>query len=309
MTPMHDMPLISVLVPTYNRLELLRGAVASVSAQTYGGWELVVVDDGSTDGTLEWLSGLTDPRIRWIALPRSGNLGVVRNRALAEARGEWIAFLDSDDAFERDKLEIQLAALRADPSHGWSYTAVARVDGSGQPVPDGDIRPWRPISGWILKELLRFDALVDTPTVMVRRDVLERVGTFDEGLSESQDYELLFRLAEASPAIAVPEPLTRKRIHSGSLSGDRLRVHEAWVVIYERWAATRADPVVQRICRTEARHHRIAAASRRGRRGEPGRALAHLVPVLRERPWSGRAWRALAGVAAHSVLRPESRAS
>lgn len=303
---------MSVVVPTYQRLALLREAVASVRAQTYGRWELIVVDDGSSDGTLEWLGGLEDARVRVIALPHSGNLGALRNRGNREARGELIAFLDSDDAFEPRKLERQVAALQANPEAGWSYTAVTRVDASGREIRDPRVRPWRELSGWILESLLRFDALVATPTVMVRSRLLDPVGGLDEQLPESQDFELFFRLAAASPAVALSEPLTRVRVHPGTLSADRLRVHEAWVAIYERIGAASDDPAVRRVCAEEARRHRISAAHRSGSAGQPVRALAHLLPVLRRRPWSAAAWRALligvllrgVGLRALGVLRP-----
>jgi glycosyltransferase involved in cell wall biosynthesis len=295
-------PLVSVVVPTYQRLDYLREAVASVRAQTYPAWELIVVDDGSSDGTVEWLKGLADTRIRVLALPHSGNLGQVRNRGNQVARGELIAFLDSDDAFEPTKLERQVAALWQHPEAGWSYTAVTRVDAHGREIHDPGIRPWREISGWILESALRFDALIATPTVMVRRALLEQVGPLDEGLQESQDFELFFRFAAASPAVAVPEPLTRVRIHTGTLSANRLRVHEAWVEIYERIGRDSTDPRIRSACADEAFRHRISAVHRRGAIGEPGRALGNLLPALRQRPLSPAAWRALfVGVLARGV--------
>src|SRR5688572_28836658 len=224
-------PLVSILIPTYNRLGYLREAVDSVLRQTHENWELIIVDDGSTDDTREWVLSLAEPRIRLITIPHSGNLGLVRNRGIAKARGELIAFLDSDDAFEPHKLAAQVAALAAHQECGWSYTALTRVDSGGNVIVDPKIRRWQELSGWILVPLLRFDALVDTPTVMVRREILERVGPLDENLLESQDYELFFRFAAASPAVALSDPLTRKRIHPGSLSSDQMRVHEAWIFI------------------------------------------------------------------------------
>lgn len=295
-------PKVSVTVPTYNRLPHLREAVASVVAQTYPNWELIVVDDGSEDGTQEWIAGLDDPRIRLLALPHSGNLGHVRNRGIAEARGELVAFLDSDDAFEPRKLEAQVAALTARPECGWSYTALTRVDRTGAEIGDAGIRSWREISGWILEDLLRFDALVDTPTVMVRRTLLDQVGPLDEDLSECQDYDLFFRLARVSPAVAVPEALTRKRVHAGSLSGDRLRVHEAWIVVYERFGARSTERRVRHTCDREARRHRLSAAMRRAQQGDPLAGLAHVTTVLRRRPWTARGWRVLGSI----LLRPHS---
>jgi glycosyltransferase involved in cell wall biosynthesis len=261
-------------------------------------WELIIVDDGSTDDTREWVLSLADPRIRLVGVPHSGNLGRVRNRGIAEARGELIAFLDSDDTFEPRKLAAQVAALETHPDCGWSYTAMTRVDAAGNVIVDPRMPQWRELSGWILVQLLRFNALVDTPAVMVRRALLERVGTLDETLLESQDYELFFRFAAASPTIAISEPLTRKRIHTGSLSSDRMKVHEAWVVIYEGLRAGSDDSDVRMTCAREARHHRICVAFCRARGGDVGQALAHLLPILQQRPWSYRAWRALVWVIA-----------
>jgi hypothetical protein len=130
---------------------------------------------------------------------------------------------------------------------------------------------------------------------MVRRALLEQVGPLDEGLLESQDYELFFRFAEASPCVALPERLTRKRVHPGGMSGDRTRVNEAMVVIYERLGARTGDPEVRRICRELAHDHRLGSASWRARGGERGRALAHVAAALRRRPWSLRAWKTLVG--------------
>jgi glycosyltransferase involved in cell wall biosynthesis len=290
-----DRPLVSVVVPTYERLAYLREAVASVVAQTYPHWELVVVDDGSTDGSAEWVRSLNHPRIRVVALAHTGNLGHNRNQGIAVARGELIALLDSDDAFEADKLETQVAALAVRPECGWSYSALTRVDAAGHPLPYGGERRFRAISGWILEALLRFDALVDTPTVMARRELLDRVGPLDEALDESQDYELFFRMAAVSQSVAIARPLTRKRVHASSLgSSNRLRVHEAWVEIYDRFGSASMEERIKRVCEVEARRHRVSAAARSGTAGDPARALAHLLPALRERPLSPRAWKVLA---------------
>src|SRR5689334_2783621 len=124
-------PLVSVVIPTYNRLAFLREAVDSVLAQTFRDWELIIADDGSTDGTPEAMARLADPRVRVISLEHSGNPGRVRNAAIALARGRYVAFLDSDDWWEREKLSLQVEALRTRPSCLWSYTGIRRVDEYG----------------------------------------------------------------------------------------------------------------------------------------------------------------------------------
>ena len=304
-------PLVSIVIPTWNRLGYLREAVASVLRQTYPTWELIVVDDGSTDGTSDWLRSVGDARVRSVQVAHSGNLARVRNRGNAEARGDLVAFLDSDDLFEPRKLAAQVAALEASPDCGWSYTAVTRIDQNGAAIVAPLARSFRAISGSILEDVLRFDAPVDTPTVMVRRALLNRVGQFDEGLAECQDYDLFFKIAAVSTVVALSEPLTRKRLHAGGLSGDRTRINEAWIVVYERFGAGSSDPRVRRTCAREAWKARLRAASSRVRgRGDAAGALPHVLTALARRPWSLRAWRVLlADVVLRGLLGPLRRRS
>ncbi|HYJ80601.1 MAG TPA: glycosyltransferase family A protein, partial [Longimicrobiaceae bacterium] len=133
----------------------------SVLAQTHADWELLVLDDGSDDGTAEYLAALVreDPRVRTVALPHTGNLARLRNEGIARARGRWVAFLDSDDAWREDKLERQLAALRASPRARWSYTGRSLMDECGAPIPDARCRPWHPYEGWIARRLLVHEAM------------------------------------------------------------------------------------------------------------------------------------------------------
>src|SRR5438128_1621108 len=116
------MPKVSVVLPTYNRRPLLREAVDSVVGQSFSDWELILVDDGSTDDTRAYFKELTDPRVSRVFLPHSANRSAVRNAGIARARGEWIAFLDSDDLWAPEKLTRQVEALAADSSKRWSCT-------------------------------------------------------------------------------------------------------------------------------------------------------------------------------------------
>jgi glycosyltransferase involved in cell wall biosynthesis len=107
------MPTISVVIPTYDRRALLMEAVESVRAQTFAGWELLVADDGSTDGSADAVEALHDPRIRVLRLPHAGQAAAARNAGVRAARGEWVAFLDSDDVWAPHKLAVQLDLTRA----------------------------------------------------------------------------------------------------------------------------------------------------------------------------------------------------
>jgi glycosyltransferase involved in cell wall biosynthesis len=285
-------PTVSVLIPTFDRLAFLREAVASVRAQTFEDWELIVVDDGSTDGTVAWLEGLDDARVHVVPLDHTGNLAALRNRGVERARGRYVAFLDSDDSWEPEKLDRQLEALARDSEARWSYTSMARMDGHGAEIRDPRIRPWHTRSGWIVEELLTFQVAVDTPTLLVERELVLEVGGFDPARgSWVTDYDLIFRLGLASPAAAVDEPLTWIRVHSGTHSADRVAAHRGWTELYGCFVQRVPDERLRRICRREARRHRLSLASRLVEVGRRRAALAEALPVLARRPWTPRAWR------------------
>lgn len=292
---MKSPPLVSIVLPTRDRLPHLREAVGSVLAQTYGHWELIVVDDGSTDASVPFLRSLADRRIRVLERPRRGSPARLRNEALAEATGDYVAFLDSDDAWEPEKLALQLAALGAARGCGWSYTALRRVDALGAEVDSSTVQPWRPYSGRILAALLALEALVALPTVVVERRLLEEVGRFDESLRFGEDYDLWFRLAAVSDALALPEPLCRVRVHSGNYSADRAAVHGCWVQVYDKVLAALDDPALVALCRARRQDHATTWAALLADRGARGQALREIARVLRHDPTSLRAWHVLLG--------------
>ena len=127
MTP----PLVSVIVPVYNGETTLPDTVESVLRQTFQNFELIIIDDGSTDGTLRWLRSVRDSRLRVFSYP-NGGLSVARNRGIERSRGEFISFIDSDDLWTPDKLELQLQALRQQPQAALAYSWTAFVDQHGR---------------------------------------------------------------------------------------------------------------------------------------------------------------------------------
>jgi glycosyltransferase involved in cell wall biosynthesis len=225
-------PVVSIIMPTFNRLEYLRPAIESVFAQTLTDWELIIADDGSGDDTRAYLQSLEDPRVKVLWLAHTGRPSVVSNIALREARGEYVAFLDSDDLWLPRKLQVQLESLRNHPQRAWSYTKFAVVDGSGQPVVSARLRDWPTPTGWVLEKLLEEVTVIAQPSVVVSRQLLEQLGAFDEELVMCYDDELWFRLAAHSEIDGIDEPLTvirRHAHHSGSdiiAWRDRRRVFE-----------------------------------------------------------------------------------
>jgi len=215
--------LISVIVPTFNRLDYLRPALDSVFAQTFDAWELVVADDGSDVATRTHLASLTAPRgqrIERLWLPHRGSPAAVRNAALGAARGEHVAFLDSDDLWAPRKLEEQLAALRARPDCHWCYTAFTRVDSSGVALSEERDRLWIPHQGAVFDDIARGAAAIRTPSVMATRRLVLDAGAFDEALPSAEDYDLWMRLALRSPVALVDEALVFVRLHDDNLTRD-----------------------------------------------------------------------------------------
>jgi glycosyltransferase involved in cell wall biosynthesis len=192
-------------------------AIASVLAQSERDWELLVVDDGSTDSTVDVTRDFADERIRLLQPGRIGVLGELRNLGIAESRGDWIALLDADDLWLPRKLERQLeAAGRAGLVH---TDAVRLVDGQRQRV--AVERPPAPL----LEALVR-NNFVYSSSVIVRRELLEQHGVFDPDpeLYGSPDYELWLRLARHTEFAYVDEPLLAYRVHGGQMSADEARM-------------------------------------------------------------------------------------
>jgi glycosyltransferase involved in cell wall biosynthesis len=207
-------PLVSIILPTFGRLKYLRPAVASVFGQTLQDWELIIADDGSDEETRKYLRTLADDcRIKVVWLAHTGTPAIVRNAALREARGEYIAFMDSDDLWAARKLERQLETLRARVNCRWSYTAFLRVDASGNALPEEKQRRWVPHEGDIFEQVVTGCASVRTPSVLATRQLIAQAGGFDEGMRSAEDYDLWLRLALYSEVAVVDEPLVYVRYH------------------------------------------------------------------------------------------------
>jgi len=229
-------PGVSIILPTFNRLTHLREAIDSVLAQTYTDWELIISDDGSADETRTFLRSVGDDRVKILWLQHCGNPAAVRNRALAEARGIYLAFLDSDDLWAPRKLEIQLHLMRSCSDRRWSYTKDRPIDDRGNPLPDTHIQPWLPFEGFIVEPLLKIDAIIATPTVVAERSLVNEVGGFDEGQRFGEDYDLWLRLAMRSEVSVSCEPLACIRSHLDNYSQDRVAAYQGWVRLYEKMA-------------------------------------------------------------------------
>jgi glycosyltransferase involved in cell wall biosynthesis len=230
---MAEKVLVSVVIPTWNRRDLVCEAVRSVIAQSQADWELIVVDDGSSDGTAAAVEAMNDPRVRMIQLDHSGKVGHLRNAGAQAASARWIAFLDSDDLWLAGKLQIQLDALEASGA-GWCYGACELLGPSGEVAP---IRAGQflPLSGDILDDLLTGRTGAYIGTLVVRRDLFDKAGGFDESLANREDLDFELRLAAIAEAVAVPEVVTRVREHEGRRTGDLSFPHERTAIVFNRF--------------------------------------------------------------------------
>jgi glycosyltransferase involved in cell wall biosynthesis len=283
-------PKVSIILPTFNRLQYLRTAVDSVFAQTLQEWELIIADDGSDGETAGYLAELAEsPRVQVLSLVHSGNPAAVRNAALRVARGEYVAFLDSDDAWLPAKLEVQLAAHASCDARRWSYTALARIDDGGKPMRDGLGLSWVPYEGAIFEQLLTLAAAVATPSVIVDRRFLEEIGGFDEGQQFFEDYDLWLRLSLLSDVTVINEPLVLVRNHREHYSADRIRVYESRFKLLDKMSRHAKTPRLRAVLKWEREKN---AASLALVSAIAGRRIGALTMLWRSRGcvWHQRGW-------------------
>jgi len=293
MRPDASPPLVSIILPTCNRLAYLREAVASVRAQTVARWELIVVDDGSTDGTGDWVAGIDDGRIRLLAMDHCGFPSRLRNRGIAAAHADWIAFIDSDDLWVSDKLERQLDLHRDRPELRWSCTGFEFIDAFGAGMPGAQFRPW-PGSQSLVRALLLNEATLALPSVMMARSLLSELHGFDEHFQFVEDYEMWFRACRRGDCGIVDLPLLKIRRHAGSSSrGRSAEIDACWLQIYSKFAQTAESAEERRLCRRREAFHAVWLARELADRHEWTRSRRAFGRALRLRPIYPWAWKCL----------------
>lgn len=198
-------PLVSVIIPTHDRPDLLRDAVRSVVAQTYDRIELVVVDDHSGSPAREAVSDLKldVEAVKHVRHPENRGVSAARNTGIHTASGDYLAFLDDDDWWENKKVAAQVRAFQqANKKVGVVYTGIEYTDSEESLVHTPTLR------GDVTRELLTGQSLAPTSTIMVRRSLAEKVGGFDEQLPSWNDRDLYIRLSLHSEFESIPRPLT-----------------------------------------------------------------------------------------------------
>ena len=226
-------PNISVVIPTHGG-RFLSGAVESVRAQTFGDWELIIVDDGSTDGTAEVAKSLAaeDPRVRVVTSPRNTGIAAARNRGLAASSSSsaYVALLDHDDVWWPDALETLRAALAASAKASAAHGTATGIDerGAALPIPperlhrmgiiDGRLVAWPPGRPTEFANLAYENCIVSMGSGLIRRKEIEALGGFDLRAAPSDDYDLWIRLARRAQIAYVDRPVLAYRGHAGQTS-------------------------------------------------------------------------------------------
>lgn len=226
-------PLVTVVVPTYQGEAFVRATLDSVLAQTFTDYELVVCDDGSTDGTLAILDSYGD-RLRLVK-QRNCGVAAARNRAAECARGEFLAFLDHDDLWEPEMLATLVPILREDESLGLVYSDAHVIDKSGV-VRGRRGRYLHYHQGEVFDQLLHGN-FIPVETTLMRTALYRQLGGCNEGLRYLEDYDLCLRVARSTRVGFHPGPLARYRVHDRNLSHDREPMLIEWITVLERLRA------------------------------------------------------------------------
>ncbi len=208
------MPKVSVIIPAYNAMTYLPETLESVLQQTFTDFEVLIVDDGSSDNIVQWANGLTDDRVKFIFQSNEG-VSTARNLAISKASGDYIAFLDADDLWEKTKLEKQAQFLDDNPTVGLVATWMILTDEQGNPGAEVKIDFEQ---GNIRKELIEISLIPCGSIPMVRRVCFDEVGLFDPTLRFGEDWEMWTRIAADYDFGLIKETLVYYRQHSKNSS-------------------------------------------------------------------------------------------
>lgn len=196
------MPLVSVIIPAYNAEKTIQATINSVLKQTLTDLEIIVINDGSTDATEQIVSSFSDLRVQLYTYENSG-VHVSRNRGIAIATGEFVAFLDSDDLWTIDKLQKQVQGLQNSPDAAVAYSWINRINESGEFIRRGG---YSSVQGNVYAELLLCDFLENGSNLLIRKRALDEVGGFDSSFIAADEWDLYIRLAARYEFVLIPEP-------------------------------------------------------------------------------------------------------
>jgi glycosyltransferase involved in cell wall biosynthesis len=284
-----ESPKVSIVTPTYNRAGFIGEAVESVLAQTMPDWELLIVDDGSTDMTREVLAPYqADPRIHYLYQPNQGQ-SIARNNALEKARGNYVGFLDSDDLWCADKLERQLELFESHPDVNIVHGDESMIDDQGQEISRENMQRY---SGQITLHLLA-DNSVSITTALVRRVCFDEMGGFQASHGVADDYDLWLRFSARYRFHYEPGIVAAYRVMPDQISSDKRRrfaANEKIIKDFLDQYGSALSPQEKRwgLARFYCRSARYFASI-----GERRKATREVLKALRNAPFDSVVWRAI----------------
>jgi len=223
-------PLISVIIPVYNSEKTIKTTIDSVLNQTFNNFELIVINDGSTDSILDVLSQIQDYRLKVFSFENAGG-NVSRNRGLYQAVGKFVSFLDADDLWIPDKLASQLKALQGNTDVKVAYSWTDYIDENGKFLVAGNHLSF---NGDVYERLLVSNFLENGSNPLIDKEALVELGGFDESLKAAQDWDMWLRLAAKYSFICVPAVQILYRVSANSLSSNLVRQEKACLQVLER---------------------------------------------------------------------------
>ncbi len=284
-------PLVSVIVPTWNRETLVTSTLESIAAQTERDFEIIVVDDGSTDGTVSAVQSFTkfEPRLRLMRHDHAGP-GAARNIGIRSSQGRYLAFLDSDDLWEPDYLRCTMDALARDPGAGAVLTDWVTF-GPGPPRLSWTARFKEPPADLVLA---LFQGNFMTPgALVIRRSVWAEVGPFAEDLIGTEDYDWMLRFVVKQRLVFLPKPLLRQRSHPDNIVSDP-KLYRYLCLALERFVTTCPKLIPREVVRERLARLNEIAGGNHLLGGDFSRARTHLLRSLKHRPFRWIVWKGLA---------------
>lgn len=274
---------ISVILPTFNRAHTLKRALASVFGQTRQPDEVIVVDDGSSDSTAEVVSEFPD--VRFLRLEKNQGAAHARNVGIEAATGTYVAFLDSDDVWLTNKLEVQLSRMHAAPQINLLCTGITVLECHGSAAYHGFHSPI-PAGGWTFRELQTYP--FSPSTWLIQRSVLLEMGLFDDTMGNCEDLDFLAKMLGSKSIEFISEPLTVKYNQSDSLDASLSKTAASYEVLFSRYQHLwkKAPDAAANRCQ------RLADMYVSANQVENGRKV--LLQTLGNQPWNGRLWGLLA---------------
>ncbi|WP_019502758.1 glycosyltransferase [Pseudanabaena sp. PCC 6802] len=253
------MPRVSVIIPSYNHKKYVAEAIQSVLDQTYQDFEIVITDDGSSDRTVSIIKSFTDPRIKLFCFPKNRGAAVAVNHCIAEAKGEFIALLNSDDVFVVDKLEKQVDFLDRNPQVGAVFSYAQFIDEDSQEIANTEhhyakvfLQHNRSRFKWLNHFFYHGNCLCH-PSILIRKECYDTVGNYDRRLAQLPDFDFWIRLCQKYEIFILPENLVKFRIRSDrtNASADtpesRIRISFETIQIYRNYLSLQIQENIKQI--------------------------------------------------------------